>query len=343
MHFNTKTVRQIFLIFVIGIAIGNISTMLFNVDNFFNWQDFLLRSFYSVILTLFFYKGNEAIIKYLNKKNSWVKNTRMIVIKHIVATVTYSLSVIFIFYLYIWYFLMHQKNLHGFIVNFRIGFYLCFSITAIWTLINYANYFFKYWKNALIREEQLKRESLALQYESLKNQVNPHFLFNCLNILTSLIERDKESSIKFVKQLSDVFRYVLDQNVRELVDADTELKFVESYLYLQRIRFGENIHISIEIADHNFKIVPMALQLLIENAIKHNTISHENPLTISIFDHAEFISVVNNFQKKTIIPDSSGIGLKTLSFQYEFISGKNIEIIPGNDFFTVNLPKVKAK
>lgn len=344
MHIRLKTIlKHLYLPIGLGIGIGCLLTLIFDWNHFFSWEVFLQQSFYCAILSLLFWKGNEIIIRYLNKRNSWIKETKRIMITHFILGFTYSLLVIFLFYLYIWIILMHKSNLVGFYHHFQGGIYVTFTINLIANLVVYSYYFFKYWQKSVLNEEILKRESLALQYESLKNQVNPHFLFNSLNILTSLIERDKESSIKFVKQLSEVFRYVLDQNVRELVDVDTELKFVESYIYLQRIRFGENIHISIEIADHNFKIVPIALQLLIENAIKHNTISKDHPLVIAIIDDAESISVVNNFQKKNIIPDSSGIGLKTLSFQYEFISGKNIEIIPGNDSFTVKLPKIKAK
>jgi len=208
-------------------------------------------------------------------------------------------------------------------------------------LISYTYYFFKYWKKAVLSEEQLKRESLSLQYESLKNQVNPHFLFNSLNVLTSLIEKDKDASIKYVKQLSDVFRYVLDQNGRELVPITTELKFIESYRFLQQIRFGTNFKIQININDKDFQIVPLALQILIENAVKHNEISLENPLTIKIYDDEGFLYVSNNLQLRSNIPDSNHIGLKTLDFQYEFLSGKKMEVIHNHSHFVVKFPKLK--
>ena len=343
MQITLKSILKHLLIPVgFGIGIGTFLTLIFNWSEFLSWNVFLEQSLYSAILSLLFWKGNEFIIRYLNKRNSWIKQAKRIIITHFAVGFTYSFLIIFLFYLYIWIILMHKTNMHGFYQNFKGGIYVTFTINLIVNLVVYSYFFFKYWQKSVLNEEILKRETLALQYESLKNQVNPHFLFNSLNILTSLIERDKDSSITFVKQLSEVFRYVLDQNVRELVDIDTELKFVESYIYLQRIRFGKNIIISIDIADHHCKVVPIALQLLIENAIKHNIISRESPLSIWIVDDAEFITVKNNFQKKTILPDSCGIGLKTLSFQYEFITGKMVEIVPEEEFFTVKLPKINS-
>jgi len=221
--------------------------------------------------------------------------------------------------------------------------YLCFSINLIIIFISYSRHFFLNWKNSVLNEERLKRESLALQYESLKNQVNPHFLFNSLNVLTSLIERDSEASIKYVKQLSDVFRYVLDQNVRELVPIKTELEFIRSYIFLQQIRFGANFNINISIREEDFNIVPMSLQLLIENAVKHNEISDENPLMIKIYDEEQYVIVDNNLQPRNYLPESNQVGLKTLEFQYEFLSGKKVEVICEHNHFVVKLPKIKDK
>ena len=193
----------------------------------------------------------------------------------------------------------------------------------------------------MLNEERLKREALALQYESLKNQVNPHFLFNSLNALTSLIERDRDASINYVKQLSAVFRYVLEQNGQKLVPVETELKFIESYNYLQQIRFGNNLTISISIKDADFMIVAMALQILIENAVKHNEISEDYPLVINIFDDNQSLIVENNIQPRSNLPDSNLIGLKNIEFQYEFLSGKKIEISDSDGRFIVKLPKIK--
>lgn len=218
---------------------------------------------------------------------------------------------------------------------------MCLSITVIVTLISYAYNFFKYWKKSVLKEEELKRERIILQYEALKNQVNPHFLFNSLNVLTSLIELDKDASIKYVKQLSEVMRYVLDKNSTELVPIDVELKFIDSFVYLLKIRFGNNLKVQVNIVDRTFFIVPVALQILIENAVKHNEVSVDRPLYIDITEDGDYLVVANNIQDRNSLPDSNFIGLKSLTFQYEFLSGRQMEIVNDGVSFTVKIPKIK--
>jgi sensor histidine kinase YesM len=336
-------IKHILLPIGVGIAIGCLLTVFFNWQNIFSWQAFLEQSLYSVILTFLFWKGNTTIIKLLTKKFSWLENTRKRVIIHIILAVVYSMLVIHLFYFYIWFLILHKPNFNfsGFYQHFNVGIYICFSINLIFILGSYSGHFLKFWKTSVINEERLKRESLALQYESLKNQVNPHFLFNSLNILTSLIEHDRDASVNYVKQLSDVLRYVLEQNVNELVSISTEMKFIESYIFLQQIRFGENLKTSIKIEEEDFLVVPLALQILIENAIKHNEISAEKPLNIQIHDDGEYLVVENNVQPRNYLPESNQLGLKTLEFLYGFLSGKRMEVNCENGKFIVMLPKIK--
>jgi len=217
---------------------------------------------------------------------------------------------------------------------------MCLSITVIVTLFSYSYNFFKHWKIAVIQSEQLKRESIILQYEALKNQVNPHFLFNSLNVLTSLIEKDKEASVNYVKQLSEVMRYVLEQSSSELVTAATELKFIESFVFLLKIRFGDNFKLSINVINKDFFIVPVALQILIENAVKHNEISTENPLTVRIMEDKDYLIVENTILLRNHLPESNHIGLKSLQFQYDYLSDKKIEIQNNGQLFTIKIPKI---
>lgn len=343
MLINRKfLIKHIIMPIVVGVVWGLVIALLFNWSSLSSWESLSKQLIYSIILTFFFWKGNSAIVRYFNNKYSWIKESKKIISRHIIFTSLYSLTVISLFYCYIWFIVMHKRTMTDFFANFNVGFYICITITTIAMLFSYTFYFFRYWKKAVLSEEQLKRESLALQYESLKNQVNPHFLFNSLNILTSLIEKDKNTSIKYVKQLSDVFRYVLDQNVRELVPIENELKFIESYYYLQRIRFGENFRMDTNIREKHFLMVPLALQILIENAVKHNEISYENPLTITIHDDDDFLYVSNNKKLRSHLPESNQIGLKTLRFQYEFLSGKKIEVMNDDSHFEVKLPKIKT-
>lgn len=194
-------------------------------------------------------------------------------------------------------------------------------------------------KQSEVLVEKLKKETLSSQFESLKNQVNPHFLFNSLNVLTELIYQNQHMAAKFVKELSDVYRYVLDSKNKEVIDLNSELKFVEAFIYLLKIRYNNGL-----VIDNRFKgtskmtIPPLAIQLLLENAIKHNIISERDPLTISIFYENDFIVVKNNLNKKTTVQKSSGIGIKNLENRYAYLTDKKIIISQENNYFIVKIP-----
>ena len=195
------------------------------------------------------------------------------------------------------------------------------------------------------KNEELKRENLQAKYEVLKNKVNPHFLFNSLNTLSSVIERKPELGSDFVKKLSDIYRYVLEQSDKELVLLDVEMKFVEDYIFLSKIRFGNALifHSTIP-KNSDIQVVPLGLQTLIENAIKHNIISDDMPLQIELGIKDNFIVIKNNIQKKNIImPDRKPHGLENLRNRYTYHSDLSIEITESDDFFTVRLPIIKTK
>ncbi|WMN13098.1 histidine kinase [Marivirga salinae] len=196
------------------------------------------------------------------------------------------------------------------------------------------------WRNAAIEAEQLRTEKLAGQYQSLKNQLNPHFLFNSLNVLTNLVYENADKSASFIQQLSKIYRYVLDVQQEELVSLADEIGFAQNYLRLQKIRFEDNLifDIKTEKIDH-FYLPPLSLQLLLENAIKHNIASMEQPLTIKIYQKEDILVVSNNFQPKNPKDiESNGIGLENIRRRYELMSDKNPVIIKTDTEFSVKLP-----
>lgn len=341
----TSNIKRILRHTAITIGFGTFTGFLIALfshpDNLFSGDILFHYILYSILLTFFFWKGNMFIIRILNKRYSWIKETQKMLTLHLSLVFFYNTLVILTFYLYLWFIVNHKQDMHNFVQSIKGGFYMCMSITAIATLFSYSYNFFKNWKISVIKEEELKREQIVLKYEALKNQVNPHFLFNSLNVLTALIEMDKDASIKYVKQLSEVMRYVLEQNSTELVSIGTELKFIDSFVYLLKIRFNENLNLSIKIADAAFFIVPVALQILIENAVKHNEISSDKPLQIEITEDDDYVLVQNNIQKRNYLPDSNYIGLKSLAFQYEILSDKRLEIDNNGSHFTVKIPKIK--
>jgi len=214
------------------------------------------------------------------------------------------------------------------------------SITLLVNSIFVAMEFFQFWKKSLMEKEQLKRESISAEFETLKNQINPHFLFNSLNTLSSLIDENPKTANEFVQKLSSVYRYVLTQKDKETVSLREELNFIESYLYLNKIRFGENLSCKIDIPEIFLekKVATLTLQMLIENCIKHNVISLSKPLHIEIVMDENKVVVKNNLQPKTNFNESNGIGLSNIIHRYKFLSTGQIEIIENGKEFIVKIP-----
>jgi two-component system, LytTR family, sensor kinase len=197
------------------------------------------------------------------------------------------------------------------------------------------------WRNSLAELERFKKENIEFHFEMLKNQVNPHFLFNSLNTLSSLIYADQDTAAKFVRQLARVYRYVLENRDKEVVSLKEELTFLQSYVYLVNLRFSENLKVEIDIPESMQQkyIAPMTLQMLIENAIKHNVVSQKKPLTIQVYaDMFDHITVSNNLQKKAIREYSSNIGLKNISSRYGFITDRKVIVEENPDYFKVRIP-----
>ena len=182
-----------------------------------------------------------------------------------------------------------------------------------------------------------------IKYEALKSQINPHFLFNSLNVLSSLIYQDTAKSDEFIKKFSEVFRYVLELNQEKLVKVKRELKFLDSYFFLQKIRYGDNLklHKKIDAEVLNMEIPPLTLQLVVENAIKHNVISNEQQLNISIENNGSSLIVSNNCQYRGNLNGSTGIGQKNLIEKYSLIGERTPEFYVKDDRYISQLPLIK--
>ena len=237
--------------------------------------------------------------------------------------------------------------LYRFAFGFNVGnqldstYYSTIIITLIITMFMTGRSFLLNWRESAVDAERLKKESVAAQYESLKNQVNPHFLFNSLNALTNLVYEDQDKAAKFIKQLSEVYRYVLDTRDKELVSLAEEVKFLDSYLYLQQIRFGEKLNLKVSLENAKGQVAPLALQMLIENAIKHNVIAEDQPLYIEVRMEGQYIAVENNLQKKNIPGEgSNGIGLENIQRRYEFLSNQKVIVENTGNMFRVKLPVI---
>lgn len=198
------------------------------------------------------------------------------------------------------------------------------------------------WQDALKREQKLREENLLFQNETLKTQINPHFLFNSLNTVSSLVQSNPEMAEKFINNLSSVYRYILENVQKDIVPLQAELNFVSDYFTLYKIRDEEKIALNINVDDaSSYKVLPVSLQILIENAIKHNIATRENPLIISIYIEDQQIVVKNNLQKMATQIPSTKIGLKNLAERVRLTTNKVLIIEETDSCFIVKIPLLK--
>ncbi len=216
-------------------------------------------------------------------------------------------------------------------------------ITIIVVSIYETKYAFDLFKKELVSNEELKKENVQSQLQALKNQVNPHFLFNSLNTLASVIPENPSLAVTFVENLSMVYRYILEIKDKDLVSLEEEMKCVEAYKYLLQIRFGENIQFEKSgiNGNKNYYVIPLSIQMLVENAIKHNIVSKSKPLKIEISANNNFISVKNNLQLKTTVETSTQTGLENIDSRYEMLTKHRIEVKKSSELFEVILPLIQ--
>lgn len=207
--------------------------------------------------------------------------------------------------------------------------------------------FYRQNQQSLLKAEILENENLNLRFDMLKKQLDPHFLFNSLNILSSLIRRDREKSQDFIDAFSFVYRYTLEVLEKPVISLREELEFAEAYLYLHQIRFEDAFSFEISIADRCRErlIPPLALQILLENAFKHNVASRRKPLKIRIScdPEAAVLFVANNIQSKIRLKSARSIGLENLRNRYSMVSSLLPEITRDENEYIVKLPLIKAE
>lgn len=286
--------------------------------------------------------GHVHINNKLNQYFTWEKHT----LKRAFATLIFIIGYAVVAYLLVqalMTFIFAGKfpnTILDFITNSGIVLtvIIAFGVTLLFTAIG----FLKAWKKSLLEAEEFKREMLVYKYESLQNQINPHFLFNSFNVLNDLVYEDQKKAVFFIKKLSQLFRYVLDSKDKELVSVKEELAFIESFAFLLQTRFENKLRISIAVnADENEMIVPMALQILLENCVKHNEISTQHPLSVTMVRKGNAIEVSNNKQLKPTGPESKKIGIANMKQQYKYFTDEEIVIAETNDKFSVQIPILK--
>jgi len=330
----------------INLLIATILTFLFCPTCMLSWEgilstreDFLFAFLFSSVLSF----GGSKVDDFYEARISWISQPIKRLILTVVTYMIYCFIATFIIAFFISWFYGHftLDNVQWkYLIQFtKQPMIIAFIFMALFTTRSWL----MEWKKSATEAEKLRTEMMASQYQSLKDQLNPHFLFNSLNVLSNLVYEDADRSAAFILKLSKIYRYVLEVQQEELVTLGKELDFAKNYLELQKIRFEENLIYNIKATGTEpLFLPPLSLQLLLENAIKHNEASQENPLFIQIIREGNELWITNTLQpKKNLNEPSTGIGLANIRKRYELLSNKEIQVIQTADEFIVKLPLLK--
>lgn len=301
--------------------------------------DTLLNILYGVIIGLTIAVGSAIISRIIFRREGVYENPTKYFLLAMLLVATYIIvSVIFVNY--IW-FSITQGTSFSELFTHTFAVYALTSEVIIGLmiyLVALVRFFMRDLKKYYAKTVEAESQLAKYQYDTLKNQLNPHFLFNSLNTLSGLIYIDVDRADEFVHRLSKLYRYILEMQKEEVVPIKTELELVNDFLYLNNIRFNNQIEALISVQNEDGFIAPMALQLLIENAIKHNSVSEKSPLKIEIFEEEKDIVVRNNIQLKKEKEPSHELGLKNLHERYAALTDRRVAVEQDGSFFTVRIP-----
>lgn len=339
MHHNKPKSFSDRWILVIGIPLVGIGfPFLFGArpsdPNFLKWM--LVSNVTSIITWSF----TRNVVSLIWRWFQWEKNPALHIIFGLLMILLFSLFCsLLIYFMARWVFGWGPEYWHN-MRPIRIG---VFIVVAIVQLIHEAILLFFKWKEQLTRAADLERENLRSKFDALKNHVNPHFLFNSMGTLASLIRTDPVKAEKYVAEFSGIYRYFLEVNSNDLVTLGEELAFIDSYMFLQKIRFGDGFEYnnSVEKRFHPAFILPLTLELLVENALKHNKTNVTSPLKIDVYvdEKRNLLVVRNNFQPR-INPETTGTGLKNLEERYKSFVGKDIHHFTDVTHFYAEIPLI---
>lgn len=332
---------------LINTTIGTVVAIYLCPLCFLSWQGYLKiwdSHLLSVAISVAYSWGCNAIDDYFDPRISWLKQPLKRVFWQTLAYVVYLYSVA---YLLIALLVLNRKKFVLAEVPWKAlhsDIYLPLVVGLGLVVFFTSKSFLREWKIAAVEAEQLRSERYALQYQSLKDQLNPHFLFNSLNVLNGLVYENQDAASAFIRKLSKIYRYVLEVQAEQVVSVGREIAFARHYLDLQKIRFGEGLEFDIQISadSEHFFLPPLSLQLLLENAIKHNVASKDNPLRIRIVIAAgNRLAVCNSLRLKSSIADeSTGVGLANIRKRYELLGETVPQVTISELEYVVHLPLI---
>lgn len=307
-------------------------------EGFSSWQVILISAAEALVL----WEGNRLVLIFCRGRYPGLDQSRQRILSQLVGCMA---ATILIRYANVWFydqtlFWGYMFPPEGYWYSIFVGLLYVIIVAGIYEGL----YYFHKWKQLLSEAEALKRENLQTQLDSLKTQINPHFLFNNLGSLSSLIMEDPARAVTFVNELSSVYRYLLQANERQLTTLKSELTFLRDYFHLLKTRFGDGVHLEVDVEEDQraYLLPPLTLQLLIENAVKHNIVLTQKPLHIRVYtDRNDNLVVVNNLQKKTSPVLSNKVGLRTIISKYRLLNKGAVRVTETPAHFRVELPLVK--
>lgn len=321
-----------------ALLIGSISSFVFCPTCFSDPQEENVRVLLYYCITFFvIYELIEFGVRKFNKSYNWIAQPYKMV-----AANTALIVLVFLPLNYI----AVELNFGSFPERYsrsQIYFLKLNNLFTALLILLYINskYFFSSWEKSVIKTQEISKQQVKQELLALKNQINPHFLFNNLNTLTHLVSEQKPEAEAYILELSNIYRYLLDEKKADLVAIEKELSMLHSLLYLLKIKHGENIQFTYHETDFkNFKIATFTLQLLLENAVKHNVITREDKLYIEMYMEESYMVIKNNVLKKPNNVYSSGIGLDNIISRYKLLSKNNVLIEESEAHFIVKIPVI---
>ncbi|MBD3582602.1 2TM domain-containing protein [Flavobacterium selenitireducens] len=295
---------------------------------------------YTLVYTFLLYFANAVVFRFLEKKFKGNRFSPVRLILGILLSFVASLVPIFLLRIFEDVVINGRTVVQYFEDEKPSNYIFAIGVTFVITITAYVIGFYKAYKENQVKQQQMIAGTASAQFESLKNQIDPHFLFNSLNVLSSLIEENQEAAQKFTTSLSKVYRYVLEQKDKELVSVEEELSFAKTYMNLLKMRFENSLFYELpkDIPGADAKVVPLSLQLLLENTVKHNVVSEKRPLHIRIYIEADYLCVENQLQKKEVLQDRQGVGLQNIVDRYGIMTRRKVLVEQTNNLFAVKIP-----
>lgn len=329
-----------YFIFLLGL-LTYVSTVLCEVYKYFNIN---IEWYYALgtisLITLFVWEIARLLEPFFVKKITDSSNKVRVLVYFFVAcgAIMFILTTILVLAESI---LLHNLTLAKSFIPLKLNLIYAVLINLLFHLLNAILFYFKEYKTKFVEAEELKSITAQAELQLIKSQINPHFLFNNLNVLSSLVMQHSEDANKFIEAFSQVYRYILNNQEKELVTLQTELEFIKPYIFLLEKRFAVGLNIKIDIPEkyNENLIIPACLQMLVENAIKHNIASRSKPLNILLHANGNHtLAVSNNLQLREIVENSTEIGLKNIIKRYKLVSGKEVLVEKNTESFKVTLP-----